>query len=184
MSGGGVIDRERFESLLSWLDPDRTRAGEKYEHIRRALIRMLVSRGSHQAEDLADLTIDRVSKKLPEIRDTYVGDPALYFHGVAQLIFRESVRVRTIRSLPPVWHEQADETALSCLDECLATLSSDLREAILIYYTNEKRAKIDKRNDLARSLGISVAALRVRMHRTRAALERCVRECLARKESS
>ena len=53
---------------------------------------MFVSKGFSDAEDLADETINRVAKKLPEIQDTYVGEPARYFHGVARYILREMMR--------------------------------------------------------------------------------------------
>jgi hypothetical protein len=44
------------------------------------------------AEELADEVINRVSKKLPQIVDIYVGDPALYFYGVARKVHREYLR--------------------------------------------------------------------------------------------
>jgi hypothetical protein len=33
-----VLTREAFERLLAWLDPDRERAGQKYEKIRQKLV--------------------------------------------------------------------------------------------------------------------------------------------------
>ena len=51
---------ESFEALLGWLDPDRERAGIKYEQIRSGLISFFTGRGHCEAEDLADETINRV----------------------------------------------------------------------------------------------------------------------------
>ena len=65
-----------FDALLEWLDPDREKAGQRYEVIRTGLIRIFVSNGLSDAEYYADEAIDRVIKRLPEFRETYVGDPA------------------------------------------------------------------------------------------------------------
>src|SRR5262245_56812797 len=87
--GPDEINQEQFEQLLNWLDPNREKAGTKYEFIRKRLIKIFVCNGCDAAEDLADQTINRVARKLPEIRATYVGEPAPYFRGVAQKILLE-----------------------------------------------------------------------------------------------
>src|SRR5215216_2251273 len=73
MSGEWTLTSEEFDDLLSWLDPNRERAGSRYEEIRAGLIKRFRWRGCSDAEDLADKTINRVVKKLPEIRATYKG---------------------------------------------------------------------------------------------------------------
>jgi len=73
-----LLTQEAFDNLLAWLDPDRERAGQKYEDIRFKLIRNFARRGCSIAEDLTDETINRVSRKALEIAQAYVGDPALY----------------------------------------------------------------------------------------------------------
>ena len=83
---------EAFDRLLLWLNPDRERAGRKYEEIRRKLITILSSRGCTCPEDLTDEAMNRVTRKVPEIIDNYVGDPALYFYGVAHKVHLEWVR--------------------------------------------------------------------------------------------
>ena len=77
------LTQENFDQLLAWLDPNREQAGRRYEDIRRKLVKIFVSRGCIIAEELADETINRVAMKVHEIVDTYTGDPALYFYGVA-----------------------------------------------------------------------------------------------------
>src|SRR3982751_4869329 len=94
--GAVAINEESFESLLAWLDPNRETAGQKYEVIRAGLIRIFVSKGFSDAEDIADETINRVMKRLPEIRDTYVGERARYFHGVARFVIREMNRRKEV----------------------------------------------------------------------------------------
>ena len=85
---------ESFHMLLDWLDSDREQAGRAYEKIRVRLVRILVGRGCYEAEDLADKTFDRVAKKIPEIRDKFDGDPAMYFYATSRNIFHEWLRVK------------------------------------------------------------------------------------------
>src|ERR1041385_2060224 len=89
-AGSDDINQEQFDRLLGWLDPDREKAGLKYESIRKRLIKVFVCRGSKTPEELADQTINRVVRKLPEIQAEYVGEAGHYFCGVGSNIFRES----------------------------------------------------------------------------------------------
>ena len=94
------LTQESFNQLLAWLSPSRDQAGRKYEEIRFRLIKILTCRGCLVPEDLADETINRVAKKVPEIAATYVGDPALYFFGVANNVHLEFLR-RKPDPVPP-----------------------------------------------------------------------------------
>ena len=87
-----TITKEPFDALLEWLDSDREKAGARYEIIRAGLIRIFVSKGLSDAEHYTDETIDRVIKRLPDLQESYIGDPARYFHGVARNVFFESGR--------------------------------------------------------------------------------------------
>ena len=170
---------EAFEKLLAWLNPNREQAGKKYEEIRRRLIIILTCRGCICAEDLADETINRVARKVPEILDGYVGDPALYFYGVAHKVHLEYVRKKP-EPLPPAPPDSLEETEqeYECLEQCMKRLTSKSRELVLEYYQEERRAKIDRRREQATRLGIAANALRIRAHRVRANLQDCVFECL------
>ena len=187
-----VLSKEAFDNLLAWLDSDRDRAGEKYENIRHSLIRIFAWRGCATSEDLADETINRVARKLPEFIDTYSGDPALYFYGVARILLLEYQKSEIVR-LAPLLPNQPDlsdreglshktERGLNCLERCLEELSADNREFVLNYYREQKQAKIDFRRELAKQLGISTTNLRVRMHRIRTLLHACVLRCLQEAE--
>jgi DNA-directed RNA polymerase specialized sigma24 family protein len=184
-SGSDDITQEQFDQLLLWLNPDREKAAAQYEWIRKRLIKIFVSRGSHRPEELADQTINRVAWKLPEIQATYVGEPAHYFSGVASFIFRESLRrERVVTVVPeqppaPTGDEERDYV---CLDKCLAKLPGADRDLAIAYYLEEKQAKIDHRKKLAERLGLAVNALRIRACRIRAGLSKCVELC--RSESS
>jgi RNA polymerase sigma factor (sigma-70 family) len=174
------ITQEQFDSLLSWLGRgDRELGAMKYETIRGGLVRVLISRGFSYAEDLADEVINRVITRLPDILETYDGEPTRYFHGVARNVVREQARRREISSeLPPVWVDPRPTSAeLECLEHCLKLLSKDKRELILDYYLHEGHEKIEHHKQMAAELGISEGALRGRVHHIRAALGKCMRQC-------
>jgi RNA polymerase sigma factor (sigma-70 family) len=169
-----------FDNLLDWLSPDRDEAARKYESIRAGLIRIFIAKGFNDAEDLADETITRVVKRLPEIRESYVGDPARYFHGVARNVALEAGRRKEIATdVSPVASieitNHSDE--FQCLLRCLKFLTPAKRDLILDYHLYEGRDKIEQHRLMAQELGISDNALRVRAHHIRSELEKCVLKC-------
>ncbi|MET0624249.1 MAG: sigma-70 family RNA polymerase sigma factor [Pyrinomonadaceae bacterium] len=177
------VTQAAFDSLLSWLDPDRERAAEKYEQIRRRLIILFTCRGRLDAEDLADETINRVTVKADEVARSYVGDPSLYFYGVARNVYREALRQRPHPApAPPPDPAETEQTEreYDCLMRCLGELPEPSRELVLGYYHDDRSAKIDHRKELAARLGVAQNALRIRVHRLRATLQECVNRCLAR----
>lgn len=146
-----------------------------------------MSKGFSDAEDLADETINRVIKKLPEIRDTYVGEPVRYFHGVARFVIREMVRRKEIavEVVPVVWAEiEVHSDEYDCLLKCLRFLPADKREMILDYYIYDGRDKITQHRRMASELGITEGALRGRAHHVRGNLEKCIQECIERMKAN
>ena len=182
-----AINEESFASLLAWLDPDPEVAGQKYEVIRTGLIRIFVSKGFSDAEDLADETINRVMKRLPEIQDTYVGEPARYFHGVSRYIIREMMRRKevAVEEVPGFSTEaEVHSDEYDCLLKCLRFLPSDRRELILDYYIYDGRDKIAQHRRMASELGITEGALRGRAHQVRGNLEKCIQQCVERMKAN
>lgn len=178
-----TITQEAFDSLLAWLDPERERAGEKYEAIRRRLITIFTCRGCSAAEDLADETINRVAAKAQELMNNYVGDPALYFYGVANKVRMEYFH-RKPAALVPLPAPETDEREYDCLEQCMGELSPENRQLVLNYYREDKQARIESRKALAERMGIALNALRIRAHRIRLALQQCVEECMERKRQN
>jgi len=175
--------QEAFDSLLNWLDPDRELAGQKYETIRLRLIKIFACRGCHEAEELADESINRVTAKVEELATTYEGDPLLYFYGVASRVYLEYVRKNRLQSQippPPELPETTDDDAYECFDECMGQLPKKTSQLLLRYYQDEKHAKIENRKRLAQELGLGINALRIRAHRMRVQLQKCVESCLDR----
>jgi DNA-directed RNA polymerase specialized sigma24 family protein len=179
MKHDSALTQTAFDSLLAWLDPDRERAGEKYERIRCRLIKIFTCRCRPDAEELADETINRVVLKAERLAETYVGDPALYFYGVAQIVYKEALRKPPpVVVCPPVENSENIEQQHQCLEQCMLQLSESNRELVLEYYQGDKRAKIERRKALAEKLGVAPNALRIRAHRIRLTLQDCVRSCL------
>ncbi len=177
-----TISQENFDTLLRWLNADPDAAARKYEAIRRRLIRVFTGRGCHEAETLADITIDRVTVKAPELNGNYDGDPALYFYGVANNVLHEWHRRQKKLRETPIPEQKIDaedrEAEYRCLEKCLEKLADNVREMIVEYYRGDKRSKIEGRRELAKRLGMSTAALQIKTSRIRARLSQCVRECL------
>jgi len=177
--------------MLAWLDSDRERAGQKYEEIRCRLIKIFVCQGCIDPESLADETIDRVIRKIPEIAPNYAGNPALYFSGVARYILLEyKNRMARLRLLPLAPFKQIEEEdedverEYECLDRCIERLTPANRELILEYYREEKQAMIENRKRLAERMGVTLNVLRVRADRIRNNLQKCVANCLKQKGTS
>ena len=179
------ISQEQFDALLDWLDPEREKAGARYESIRKRLIRLFICRGFNSAEDLADKAINRVARKLAEIRETYVGDPAHYFYRVATYIAMEAQKVRAPAVVTPKPEpSEDDEKDYACLEECIGKLHAEDRDLVVAYYQMEKHAKIDHRKKLAEQFGLGMNALRIRACRIRMSLHDCVARCRAEMDQS
>ena len=124
-----------------------------------------------------------MGRKIPEIISDYVGDPALYFYGVAKKVALECQRKRIPIVPPPDPPPEDIELEHACLDHCLRQLTPDDRYVIEEYYAKDGREKIDNRERLAKKLGIGLNALRIRSHRIRIILKDCILDCLKREKN-
>ena len=175
-----TITQEQFDYLLGWLNTDRDLAGKKYETIRFGLIKIFASKGFSDAEDLADETINRVTVRLSDVRENYVGEPAHYFRGVARNVVRERLQRKEIpfdtieiRVDPKPEHTEEYD----CLGHCLQRLPVNKRDLILDYYLYEGHEKIEQRKRLAGQRKISEGAIRSRAFQIKRNLQNCMRQC-------
>jgi len=178
-----VLSQEDFDRLLAWLDDDRERAGASYEKLRWRLITIFAARGCPVPEELADETIDRVARRIPDIADSYTGDKARYFFGVANNVHHEYLK----RPAPPDSEELFEvapdkERVHDCLEQCLARLPEADRAVILGYFSHEKGAKIDLHKQMAAELGVTINTLRLRILRTKQKLQPCIERCMEQSE--
>jgi RNA polymerase sigma factor (sigma-70 family) len=190
MARDSAIPPESFEEILAWLNSDRDLAGSIYVQLRNDLTKIFTWNRCPDPEGSTDEVFDRVAKKVHHLKETFVGDPKLYFYGVARNLIKEipkKIKMQTsLQGTEPASDPRSDveqETAImreDCLRSCLQKLSNDKRELILAYYDKEKQAKIDHRTEMAQRLGISVETLRVKAYRIRSTLEQCIERCLDR----
>ena len=178
------LTRPALDRLLGWLDSDTNAAAKKYEQTRRALIKFFESRGCHTAEDHADQTIDRVARRIDEGAELWV-QPAAYFYGVARHVLQEYYR-RHSGSFAPLLYAADDAESLhrryDCMGRCLDALPAESRTLLVDYCGVTGREKEQKRRTLASALGVSLGTLRLRVHRLREQLARCVRGCMDQNE--
>src|SRR5215210_2942142 len=180
-----TLTQEAFDKLLVTLGGDRESGSEKYLEIRGNLTRFFEWRGCSFPEDHADETINRIAKKVGEGEE--ILNPSGYAMGVARLLLLEIIKGRQkeqsalneISITSEIYTVSDDgESRLTCLRNCLQTLSPDSRELILEYYQGEKTEKIQNRKKLLERLGVPVNTLRMRALRLRERLQACMEECL------
>lgn len=176
---------EAFDLLLAWLNPDREQAGQRYEEIRRRLIKIFARHGCWEAEDLADETLRRVELNVHHVIPGWVNDPALYFYAVARNVRREYARCKPAhRQPPPALDVEQAEREDVCLERCMQRLlTGDERTLVLQYHQGQGREKIEHRQELGRQHGLGTNALRIRIHRLLKRLRPCILECLAQTAS-
>lgn len=191
---------EAFEKLLEWLDPEIEAAAEKYEMVRQKLIKLFKWRNCIPEEEYADVTINRVTRRVWENTPVDVTDRYLYFHGTALNVIREFWRKEQKHkhtdiddfdpSLPTAKHteelldeeEEHNTTAhrYGCMQECIRKLPADSQELIVAYHHGEN--KKESRKTLADKLKVPINVLRIRACRIREGLQNCVSSCM--KEAS
>jgi len=180
-----------FAKLLGCLDADRERAGEKYEDLRRVLVRFFEWRGAPFPEERTDETFNRVARRLDEgVEIKNIGG---YCYEVARLVFLETLKGHDSQRAPleefnleapaagQAQQAEEKERRLACLEDCLRGLPPESRELIVEYYRDEAGARGDRRKAMAERLGIRREAVANRAQRARDKLERCVAGCLKKK---
>ena len=184
-----ALSADGFERFLSLLGSEREAAGEKYEIVRLKLVKYFELRMCAAPDELADVTIDRVARRLAEGEEIKASEPMRYVYGVARNVFLENRKVE--------WRQQAvlasaiaDDAAraeleqkaadaqLECFQRCLDEQSPDARALLLRYYDDSGRSRIDRRTELAHEIGVPLNALRIRIHRIKAGLQKCMEQCI------
>ena len=178
---------QSFEKLLTAFDADLEGAGKIYEHVRLKLLRYFERNGVADADHYADVTLDRVMRRIDE--GEIIENIMAFIFKVASFVRMESWKEeKQLRKAeeeikktaeviqPPVVIENPREF---CLERCLNNLPVETRTLMLDYYSEEGSAKIRLRKQMAKRLGIEMNALRIRAHRIRISLESCVKNCIA-----
>lgn len=184
-----ILTQTGFDKMLALLDADREQAGTKYESLRTRLIKLFEWRNCENSQDLADIVLDRLIKKIAA--GEKVENVNAYSVTVAQYVLKEEYRRRdrffeSIDEVPetrflkrPDESDQPDGTdsQMICLQRCLAELSAENRQLIVAYYDANDGVMIDARKRLAASISVSLNILRIRVCRLKAKLESCTFRC-------
>ena len=147
-------------------------------------------------DELADETLNRVSRRLEEQGCITDATPAHYCYIVAKFVLLEHLRkpdrgdasldalaqqgqpaYRGTASVRPDATGESEQHLLDCLEDCLNKLEAEDRQLILDYYQGEQREKIERRRALAARLGLTMNALSIRACRIRNKVEACMRGC-------
>jgi len=199
--------QDAVEQLLGLLDADPELARRKYERIRVRLTNLFRWKGCPAPAEYASRTIEGAARELIDGGASQIQNPYLYFHRVAINVAtalkgtwaqtQSYIAGRVAGSDAPFnFHgtlarqaaatdtQTMEHRRLLCLQECLTALPRESLDLISKYHQPDNTDIRDARKALARSLGITPAALRMRAFNIRSALVRSVANCLERSESS
>ena len=185
-----------FERFLKCLDADKSRAAEIYEDLRRRLLRFFMCSHSPRAEELVDRALAILERKMrsEDIRNVFG-----YALGIARKVQLEASaelrRMVAVEDMPGgensfkdprsgdgrVSEEMDEIIRLHCLRHCRTKLPPDDDKLVIAYYSAYSEKQKVHRERLARTMGITMNALRVRTNRIRERLEACVTKCLEKR---
>jgi len=175
---------DAFNKLLAHFSSDRDEAGVQYELARRKVIRFFEWRAISGAEQHADETMNRVARRIDEGQT--IDKLMAYIFGVARVLLKEidkEPKPVALEDAPAsLWEKPPEivdpDVRVICFDHCLEELGVENRNLLLAYFEGQGRAKIENRRELADQLEIPLNALRIRVHRIKRTLEKCIAACL------
>ena len=169
MTTSWTLTAPSFDRLLATLDDDRDRAADAYRSAHARVVGLFRWWGAAHPDALADVTLDRVGRALEQGRQIPRDSLGAYIRGVARMVFYEASRAerrrRTAETLAGTRAVDRSFELLDRLDQALLRLSMEERRLVLSYYGDGRSGAV--RATLARELGVSPLALRVRAHRIR-----------------
>lgn len=170
------IEDQYFDDFLLRLDPACTDPKNGYRRLRLKLVKFFAWRRCDDPETLADETIARLIVRIlagKEIKSEWA-----FVYGIALNVFREFLRDKAKHeNLQKALTETEPETLPRQLDindcqrQCWNNLDREKQDLLKKYYNEEHR------DTLAESMGITINALRLQVHRIRSELRECYEEC-------
>lgn len=172
-----TLTPESFELLLKQLHDDQDEAARRYLSVYGKLMRYFDWRGCRMPDFYADETMTRIARRLEQ------GAAITNFHGFMFGVAKK-VAIEALRD------QEKEQKILSCLSQAetnhgcvyeeslferleagLLKLTPDSRRLLISYYATGDDKNMTLRRELAQRQGISVNALRVRVHRLKSLLE-------------
>lgn len=186
-TGDWSLTTASFELLLKQLNADREEAARKYVALYFKLNRFFEWRGCTNPDWLADETMTRIARRIEQ--GVTITNFQGFMFGVARKVAMESLKEREkeqkiLTSFSPQVEDYDDriyvDELMARLDAGLLKLPPNGRRLLIAYHAagDDKNMKI--RRELAQREGISVNALRVRVHRLKITLEGYVKKDLDR----
>jgi len=177
-----ISSQQSFRRLLSFLDSDDTQAANRYERLRQRLIRYFERRECWQADLVADRTFSRVE----ELLDRKTPEGALegrdgFIVEVGKRVLSEwwhEVKRQEPPPAPPIdsYYAERDSVNSQIYDLCKTRLPDSDQRLLKRYFQHLSNGEMklkDTRKELAAREGITIGALRVRVHTIKAELEAC-----------
>jgi DNA-directed RNA polymerase specialized sigma24 family protein len=191
-----ALTQESIDKLLAHLGEDRETAGLVYQELRGKLIVFFEGYRCSDAVELADVTLNRVARKLCE--GEIIHKPMLYALSVARFVLSEYWR-RPEKSAVPLdesvqdfenkystsvensrAQHEAEMRREECMRRCFMQLPAPQRKLLIDYYWCEKGSLVDHRRKMAERLRITPNALSIQVHRLRGKLINTLEEYLKR----
>src|SRR6266446_3605240 len=116
-----------FTKLLARLDPDRERAGERYEDLRRTLTRFFEWRNAPFPEEQTDEVFNRIARKLFE--GVEIRNIGSYCYEVARLVCLEALKGRDSKR-DRIERRKSLAASLGLQREALANRAQRLRDKL------------------------------------------------------
>lgn len=166
-----------FELLLKQLHDDPDEAARRYISVYGKLMRYLDWRGCRMPDWYADVTMTRIARRLEQ--GATITNFQGFMFGVAKKVAIEALREqekeqKTLSCLAQVETDHGcayEESLFERLEAGLLRLPPGSRRLLIAYYAAGDNKNMELRRELAQREGISVNALRVRVHRLKSLLE-------------
>lgn len=181
------LSPESWDRLLGALASDPDSAAREYETLRRKLLMYFGQRRIDDPDSQADIVFDRLARKIEE--GVEIREPHGYALGIARLVLLEakSTAARKALNEPELRLRQSQQDEpdpdaqemAAYLEKCLALLDAATRTWLVDYYSDSGKTRIERRERIARELGVGMNALRIRACRFREELRSCVGKRLA-----
>lgn len=192
------LSAEAFHKLLQRLAPDDPdKASAEYLRLKRTALFILRREGISDADapEIADRCLDRLARQIAA--GVKIESVPAYLAGIVKNSIREHRRKNPQKEIemsendgfrrqlqtPPAQLKDADPTP-ECLDECVKKIcpgEADRKLLIGYYAAAENEKNRDNRRRLADEFGLTYTNLTTKMSRLRNRLEKCVRDCVAKK---
>lgn len=178
------MNEKAFQDFLARLHPDPEVASEEFLRLRLKTVKYFEFNGFPNADEYADIVIDRSIKRFSAMGDKIKNVPA-FVHGVARRVHLETRRKkeRERRALAELYQDlqlpsdsYVAELRHFCLAKCLAELPKDRGEIILRYFQSGRGEK----GEIAAELNVTENALAQIIFHAKPRLKACIENCLAK----